>query len=90
MNEPIPEDQNEAVKAALFAGRKIEAVKLHRERTGMGLKESKDAMDKLEAELRASSPERFSKPPAMGCAGMFVMLVLAGAGGIAWHFVWPG
>lgn len=32
-------------KTALYQGRVIEAIKLHRERTGMGLKESKDAID---------------------------------------------
>jgi ribosomal protein L7/L12 len=32
----------------LAAGRKIEAIKLYRERTGLGLKEAKDAIDDLE------------------------------------------
>jgi ribosomal protein L7/L12 len=32
----------------LGAGRKIEAIKLYRERTGVGLKEAKDAVEALE------------------------------------------
>ncbi|MBX7195992.1 MAG: ribosomal protein L7/L12 [Sandaracinaceae bacterium] len=40
-----------AVVAALRAGNKIEAIRLYREQTGLGLRESKDAVDKLEREL---------------------------------------
>ena len=37
--------------ALLRAGRKIEAIKSLRERTGLGLKEAKDAVDLLERQL---------------------------------------
>jgi len=40
-----------AVVAALRAGNKIEAIKLHREATNLGLRESKDAVDLLEKKL---------------------------------------
>ena len=36
------------VRAALAAGNKIEAIKLYREHTGLGLKEAKDAVDAME------------------------------------------
>lgn len=38
----------------LRQGNKIEAVKRYRMATGVGLKEAKDAVDALEAQLRAS------------------------------------
>ena len=37
------------IMAAVRAGRKIEAIKLYRVQTGLGLKESKDAVERLEA-----------------------------------------
>jgi ribosomal protein L7/L12 len=37
-----------AVLAALSAGKKIEAIKLYRQRTGVGLKEAKDAVEAME------------------------------------------
>ena len=40
------------VAAAVRAGEKIRAIKLHRARTGAGLKEAKDTIDQLGAELR--------------------------------------
>ncbi len=42
--EPLPE----RVRALLAAGRKIEAIKIYREQTGVGLAEAKDAVEKLE------------------------------------------
>lgn len=40
--------QNAAVQAALAEGNKIEAIKILREATGLGLKESKEMVDRLE------------------------------------------
>ncbi len=39
--------QLQDIKQSIFAGRKIEAIKLYREETGLGLKESKDAVEQL-------------------------------------------
>lgn len=63
---------------ALLTGRKIEAIKIYRERTGCGLKEAKDEVEALEADLRTRHPEKFSaeRKTAGGCAGM-VLLVTA-------------
>jgi ribosomal protein L7/L12 len=41
------------IDGMLRQGQKIEAIKLYRERTSLGLKEAKDAVDAREAELRA-------------------------------------
>lgn len=48
MPTPYP-DMPAAVKAALDRGQKIEAIKLLREATGLGLKEAKDAVEHMEA-----------------------------------------
>jgi uncharacterized protein (DUF2342 family) len=77
MHEANPEDQASALKQALFAGRKIEAIKLYREQTNVGLAEAKAAVEALEAELRQSMPGSFSKPSSKGGCGTTAVLVLA-------------
>ena len=47
----------DGVAELLAAGRKIEAIKLYRERTGMGLKEAKDAVDRFQ-QMAPSPPGR--------------------------------
>ena len=80
MNNPTPEDHANKIKEALFTGQKILAIKLYREQAGCGLTEAKDAVEKLEADLRASSPERFTaKPAGAGC----MSLLLAGV--VVWR-----
>jgi ribosomal protein L7/L12 len=64
------------IQAAIFAGRKIEAIKLHRMATGMGLKESKDFIEALQAELRRTEPDRFTAAPAKGCGTTALCLLL--------------
>jgi hypothetical protein len=77
----IDEKREQLIYDALYAGRKIEAIKIHREVTGAGLRESKDFIDALEAQLRIESPQRFSGPSKRGCAGMIV-LAAGGAVGV--------
>jgi ribosomal protein L7/L12 len=55
----------------LRAGRKIEAIKLYRERTGAGLKEAKDAVEAL-----GILPEAGSRG---GCLGVLALLLVVGA-----------
>ncbi len=75
MDTPVPEDKLERIKQSLFQGRKIEAIKLYRKGTGRGLKEAKEAVEKLETELRAASPEKFTAPTGgKGCLGVMVTL----------------
>jgi ribosomal protein L7/L12 len=81
MSEPNPEEQARQVREALFAGNKIQAIKFYREQTGVGLKDAKDAVEKLESELRAASPGQFAKSPApRGCGAM----VLGALGVVLW------
>ena len=44
---------NSEIGMFLRQGKKINAIKVHREQTGLGLKDSKDAVDALEAEMKA-------------------------------------
>jgi hypothetical protein len=71
----IPDETRPAIEAALFAGRKIEAIKQIRAATGLGLKEARDMADLLEKELRAASPEKFSATKG-GCASTILIALL--------------
>lgn len=73
----IPDDQLDRITAAIYAGQKINAVKLYREATASGLKDAKDAVERLESELRAAYPERFSAKSGGGCKSTAVLLVVA-------------
>jgi ribosomal protein L7/L12 len=42
---------NEEIVSLLRQGRKIEAVKIYRERTNLGLKEAQDAVEALERQI---------------------------------------
>jgi len=50
-----PERMN-AIVSAISRGQKIEAIKLYREATGLGLAESKDAVEAMEIQPPGSSP----------------------------------
>jgi ribosomal protein L7/L12 len=88
MDRSIPEAEAEAIRASIFAGRKIEAIKRLRESTGLDLLEAKTMVEKLEQELRASSPEKFTARSAQGCsagAAVFLLLFIGLAvAGVVW------
>jgi len=56
VSTPIPEDKLAQIKEELFHGRKIQAIKLYREMTGLGLAEAKDAVERMELQIRGSTP----------------------------------
>lgn len=65
----------------LFAGETISAIKLYREQVkpGAGLAESKEAVEKLEAGLRAQHPEKFTAPAKKpGCTAVLAVLAVLG------------
>jgi hypothetical protein len=80
----MPEDKQTAIKEAIFKGRKIEAIKLYRDATGAGLKEAKDAVEKLEGELKAASPDKFSKPSSKGCLGSVAIVCALFIAAVLW------
>lgn len=75
---PVPENVALSPLAGLlFAGRKIDAIKVYREQVkpGAGLKESKEAVEKLEAGLRAQHPEKFTaSAQKSGCTTVLALL----------------
>ena len=71
----LPDDKRQAIRQAIYSGRKIEAIKLVRETAGCGLKEAKEFVETLGAELFEKEPQKFAAPPSKsGCVG----LVMAG------------
>jgi len=82
MSKPpdLTPEQRQALAEALYAGRKIEAIKQLRELSGLGLKESKELIDKLEAELRTVHPERFKAKSSKGSCAVALLIVLVVTG----------
>ncbi len=84
MSSPISDEEMEQVRAAIFAGRKIEAIKLYREASGAGLKDAKDFVEALEDELRKAAPERFTAPPSKSGCGLGMVFLGGLVGMLAW------
>jgi kynurenine formamidase/ribosomal protein L7/L12 len=57
------------IVALVEGGKKIEAIKLYRERTGVGLKEAKDFIDALAADRRVAATSK------SGCLGVMLLLL---------------
>lgn len=74
------EDVPHELQDLIFAGRRIPAIKLAREKKGWGLKEAKDHIEDIEAQLRERFPERFTATSSgQGCLGVVLAgLALAG------------
>ena len=86
MPEPLSETAMNSLTAALLQGRKIEAIKIYRQATGLGLKEAKEAIEELEQSLRIKFPDKFSAAPKSGgCFGSAAVLCL-GVGLVAYWF----
>ena len=90
MANPIPDDKIAEISAALQQGRKIYAIKLYRQFTGASLKDSKDAIETLAADLYTQFPDKFPPPStAKGCSSTIAVFFLAGvlvAYGVFRHF----
>ena len=60
LNDPLPEIPDQFIKERILTSvinkRKIEAIKLYRELTGLGLKESKDRIDEIETQMVFKNP----------------------------------
>ncbi|NOZ21277.1 MAG: hypothetical protein GXP25_09320 [Planctomycetes bacterium] len=78
MGDRPTEEQIQQINEALFAGRRVEAIKLYREFTGQGLKEAHDFIDVVHQELREKCPEKFeeSADKPKGCLGLLACLFL--------------
>ena len=79
MPEPTQEQWVE-IQSHLADGQMIQAIKAYRLATGVGLKESKDAMEAYLQKLQAEAPERFPPRAKSGCVGVMVLLTVIGVG----------
>lgn len=80
MASQLSPEQTRQIEGALATGSKIAAIKLYREFTDEGLKESKDVIDALAAELVRRDPVRYAAlaRAGKGCgAALAVVLVMA-------------
>jgi len=82
MAPELTPEQLRKIDDLLAAGSKIQAIKVYREATGLGLKEAKEAIDDVAAELARRAPGKYPEA-RKGCA----LLLIAGgamvAGGLA-------
>lgn len=73
MKTQIPQEQLKEIQNFLFEGQKIQAIKVHREATGSGLKEAKEAVEAIESKLREQAPESFQvAPKSAGCSAVIL------------------
>ena len=64
------------VISAVDANRKIEAIRILREETGLGLKEAKDTVDRLARSRKGEPGRTAAMPEEGGASGMIRMVVL--------------
>jgi Ribosomal protein L7/L12 C-terminal domain len=62
------------IRSLLLEGKKIEAIRIYREATGLGLKESKDAVEIIETELRTQG--RLPPKTKSGCFALLSLILI--------------
>ncbi len=67
---------SEKVMRAVRAGRKIAAIKLLREETGLGLKEAKEVIDREIADYNRANPLAPIVEESSGCSGIVFAIIL--------------
>lgn len=83
----MPEDDAQKMTELIFAGQKIGAIKMYKEATSLGLKESKQFIDALEKQLREECPDNFAHAAGSGCSiktAAVILLMVALAGVVGW------
>jgi ribosomal protein L7/L12 len=77
-NTELTDDAKDAIIAAIKAGKKIDAIKLYREATGVGLKEAKEDVEALIDVLAKDDPDIKKANQGSGCAAMLVAIFTLG------------
>ena len=77
-SKPVTDDLEKQILELMAGGQKIAAIKLHRERTHVGLKEAKDAVEALASRHGITVPNR------SGCFGVLLVLVLGALMVVGW------
>jgi ribosomal protein L7/L12 len=73
----LNDQDRKAIETAIYAGRKIEAIKLYREATGGGLADAKRAVEDLEVDLRRREPNKFAQSAGKsGCMSLVAVVAL--------------
>ena len=82
-------EPSDPIATELFAGRKIQAIKLYHQQARGSLADAKDAVEAREAELRQTHPDRFKHDPgAGGCASVILITLTFGAAASVAFSVW--
>ena len=76
IEDHLSSEQIERIEEELNAENKIQAVKLVREFTGLGLKESKELVDEHIKKLLEKDPEKYGHLMSRGSTGCFGLLLL--------------
>lgn len=85
MKELTEPEDIEGIREALRDGEKILAIKIYREVTGCGLKEAKEYVDRLSAELIEQYPDQYAKlAKGSGCASVLLIGASITLATIAW------
>ena len=63
----VSDENMQKIEQLIYNGKKIEAIKMYREFSGKGLRDSKEAVDMLAAELKKLHPEKFVAQASQGC-----------------------
>lgn len=71
MNDVVKEQ----IRSLLLQGNKIEAIKIYREATGLGLAESKSAVEMVEAELKSQGQLPVESKKS-GCFALISLLLI--------------
>ena len=84
IDQPLPPAAEPEIRALLEQRRKIEAIKLLRQHTGLGLKEAKDRIDAFERETMP--PEARATGPS-GSGGLIAGAVICILAILAWWWL---
>jgi ribosomal protein L7/L12 len=83
----LNDQDRQAIETAIFAGRKIEAIKLYRRSAGGELVEAKRAIEDLEVDLRRRAPENFvAGANKKGCTTVLACAALIVTGAVLLSF----
>ncbi len=76
MSASMSDDDVQRIMAAVFAGQKIQAIRLYRQATKSSLVDAKNFVEALQDRLWQESPEKFTTPPSKdGCARSAAILL---------------
>jgi hypothetical protein len=88
MPDELTPEQTQQITNTLTSGRKLEAIKLYRDATGKGLKDSKDYVEALIPKLIEQDPEKYASlaNQGKGCASVIVV-ALIGTAALLWRAI---